>query len=158
MTTTKALNLNLPENQPIIAFTREFDHPAAAVFAAHADPKLYAEWLGPRELTTDLHTFDFRTGGSWAYTSTDPDGNDYSFRGSFHSVTENEEVVQTFEFLGFPGVVSIETLTFEDLGDGRCRLSGTSVWPSLEARNGMAQSDMETGMSQGYERLEELLD
>lgn len=66
--------------------------------------------------------------------------------------------MQTFEFLGFPGVVSIETLTFEDLGDGRCRLSGTSVWPSLEARNGMAQSDMETGMSQGYERLEELLD
>ena len=54
-------------------------------------------------------------------------------------------------------MVSIEFLTFEDLGGGRSRLSAHAVYPSMEARDGMAQSGMEGGMSEGYERLEELL-
>ncbi len=48
-------------------------------------------------------------------------------------------------------------MTFEDLGNGRTRLRGHSVYPSQEARDGMAQSGMEGGLSEGYERLEELL-
>ena len=54
-------------------------------------------------------------------------------------------------------MVSIESLTFEDLGGGRSRLSGHAVYPSMEARDGMAQSGMEGGMTEAYEQLEEVL-
>jgi hypothetical protein len=81
----------------------------------------------------------------------------YSFNGIFHTVRENEFAIQTFEFSGYPDVVSIEFMNFEDLGDGRCRIRGHSVYPTQEARDGMAQSGMEAGMTDGYERLEELL-
>ena len=48
-------------------------------------------------------------------------------------------------------------MSFEDLGDGRTRLRCRSVYPSLEARDGMVSSGMETGMSQGYEQLDEVV-
>jgi uncharacterized protein YndB with AHSA1/START domain len=48
-------------------------------------------------------------------------------------------------------------MTFEDLGDGRTRLSGHAVYPTLEARDGMVASGMENGMREGYEQLEELV-
>ena len=53
--------------------------------------------------------------------------------------------------------MSSEFLTFEDLGGGRCTTDGHAVYPSLEARDGMAQSGMEGGLTEGYERLDELL-
>ncbi|MFD1718400.1 SRPBCC family protein [Georgenia deserti] len=154
---THPLHLDVPEGLPFIDFTREFDAPVAAVFRAHADPELVRQWLGPRGYEMTVEQFDFRSGGTYRYTHVDPDGNAYGFRGSLHTVRENELAIQTFEFDGAPDVVSIETLRFVDLGDGRTRLEGHSVYPSVEARDAMAQSGMETGMSQGYERLEEVL-
>lgn len=151
------LKLSVPAGAPFIDFEREFDFPVEAVFEAHRDPAAIAQWLGPRRLTANVDHYDFRSGGSYSYTHTDPDGGSYGFKGVFHTVRENEFAVQTFEFDGYPDVVSIEFLTFEDLGGGRSKLSGHSVYPSQEARDGMAQSGMEGGMTEGYERLDELL-
>ncbi|MFC7405627.1 SRPBCC family protein [Georgenia alba] len=154
-TTGHALELSIPDGQPFIDFTREFDVPVADLYRAHADPDLLAQWLGPRSTTMTVHEFDFRSGGAYRYTHTEG-GQEFGFRGCFHTVRENEFLVQTFEFDGFPDVVSIETLTFVDLGGGRSRLAGHSTYPTQEARDGMAASGMEVGMSEGYERLEGL--
>lgn len=151
------LTVNAPDGLPFVDFTREFDHPVDKVFAAYTDGTRAAQWLRPRGYEMRVDHYDFRTGGSYAYTHIDPDGNEYAFRGSLHSVRESEIAIQTFEFLGYPDVVSIETLTFEDLGDGRCRLSGHAVYPSLEARDGMVSSGMEQGMADGFDQLEDLL-
>ena len=151
------LKLDLPAGLPFIDYEREFDFPVAEVFRAHADPALLREWLGPRGTNVEVDTWEFRTGGAYEYHHTGPDGVSYAFRGVLHTVRENELVVQTFEFGGYPDVVSIEYLRFEELGQGRCRLRGHVVHPSQEARDGMAGSGMESGMSDGYERLEELL-
>lgn len=151
------LKLSVPDGVPFIDYEREFDFPVADVFRAHSDPDLISQWMGPRGLEMDIDHYDFRTGGSYRYVHTDPDGNTYEFNGVFHTVRENEFAIQTFEFDGYPDVVSIESMTFEDLGDGRTRLTGHAVYPTLEARDGMASSGMETGLSQGYERLEEAL-
>jgi uncharacterized protein YndB with AHSA1/START domain len=53
--------------------------------------------------------------------------------------------------------VSIESLTFEDLGEGRSRVRGHATYPSLEARDGMVSSGMESGMTEGFERLDKVL-
>lgn len=151
------LHLSVPENVPFIDSTRELDFPVADVFRAHTDPALVGRWLGPRRMRMDIEHFEARTGGTYRYLHTGPDGDSYGFSGSFHTVRENELIIQTFEYDGFPDVVSLEFMRFEDLGSGRTRLAGRSVYPSQEARDGMASSGMEGGMQDGYERLEELL-
>jgi uncharacterized protein YndB with AHSA1/START domain len=154
---SNALKLSIPEGLPFIDYEREFEFPVADVFRAYKEPDLIVQWLGPRGLKMDINHFDFRTGGSYSYVHTGPDGVAYEFSGVFHTVRDNEFAIQTFEFGGYPDVVSIESLTFEDLGNGRSCIRGHSVYPTLEARDGMAQSGMEGGMTEGYERLDELL-
>lgn len=154
---SNALTVTAPDGLPFIDFTREFDHPVARLFRAYTDGDRVAQWLGPRGYEMRVDRYDFHTGGSYAYSHIDPDGNEYRFRGTLHSVRDNEIAIQTFEFLGYPDVVSIETLRFEDLGGGRSRLTGHAVYPSLEARDGMVDSGMETGMADAFDQLEELL-
>ena len=154
---SNALKLTVPEGLPFIDFERAFDFPVADVFRAHKEPDLLAQWLGPRRVTMDVDHYDFRTGGSYRYTHTGPDGVAHRFSGVFHTVRDNDFAIQTFEYGGYPDVVSIEFLTFQDLGGGRTRLTGHAVYPSMAARDGMAQSGMEGGLTEGYERLEELL-
>ncbi|QIG38476.1 SRPBCC family protein [Microbacterium sp. 4R-513] len=137
--------------------TREFEASADAVFRAHADPDLFARWIGPRSLQTKIRHWDFRSGGGYAFVQTDAEGNDYEFRGVFHTVRENELIIQTFEFLGAPDQVSIDALRFEDLGGGRSRLADHSVFPSVEALESMISEGMEYGMREGYEKLDDLL-
>ena len=137
--------------------TLEFDAPVAALFRAHADAVLYARWIGPRALETEVTHWDFRTGGGYAFTQTDPDGNAYSFRGVFHTIRENELIIQTFEYLGTPDEISLDCIRFEELPGGRSRIVDHSVFPSVEVLEGMLADGMEWGMNEGYEKLDELL-
>ena len=154
---TNALQLSVPDGVPFIDYSRELDFPVAEVFRAHRDPELIVQWLGPRGMKMEVDHYDFVTGGTYKYTHTGPEGIPYDFSGVFHTVRDNEFAIQTFEFSGYPDVVSIESQTFEDLGNGRTRLSGHAVYPTMEARDGMAASGMEEGLGEGYDRLEELL-
>ncbi|GAB3609059.1 SRPBCC family protein [Humibacter ginsengiterrae] len=154
---SKELTIEAPEGVPFIEFTREFDAPVERVFQAHADPELVKQWNGPRGYEMDIAEYDFTTGGRYRYVHRDTQGNEYEFRGVFHTVRENEFAIQTFEFGGVPDVVSIESLAFESLPDGRTRLTGHAVYPSLEARDGMVSSGMEHGMRDGYDKLEALV-
>ena len=100
--------------------------------------------------------YDCRTGGEYRYVHS-RDGEDYGFHGCFHDVRPNELIVQTFTFEGVPDSVALEKLVLEDLGDGRTRLVVTSLVDSFEDRDAMVASGMETGIVEGYERLDELL-
>lgn len=157
-TTRNALSVTAPEGLPFIDFEREFDHPVEKVFEAHRNPDLYRRWVGPNDYDLDLQEYDFVTGGQWRFVQRDEGGNEYAFRGVFHVVRDNEFAIQTFEYGGYPDVVSIESLTFERLDGGRTRLRGHAVYPSMESRNGMVSSGMEGGMAAGYDKLDELLD
>lgn len=156
-TTTNPVTITAPEGLPFIDIEREFDAPVAAVFQAHRDPELVKQWLGPNGYEMQIERWDFRTQGGYRYVHVDPSGDRWAFNGTFHTVRENEFVVQTFEFEGVPDVVAVESMTFEDLGNGRTRLRGHSAYPSLEARDGMVQSGMERGVTEGFERLDAML-
>jgi len=66
-------------------------------------------------------------------------------------------IVQTFTFDGQPDDVALETLHFEDLGDGRTRLHAQSLVDSFEGRDQWLASGMETGVEQGYAKLDALV-
>jgi uncharacterized protein YndB with AHSA1/START domain len=135
---------------------REFDAPRDRVFAAYTDPKLVPEWWGPRGTTTVVDVMDVRAGGSWRFVSRDADGREDAFRGTYREVAPPDRIVQTFEWEGMPGHVSVETAVFEDLGD-RTRVVTTTTFHTTEERDGMLGSGMEKGMNETYQRLDELL-
>ncbi len=156
-TTTNPVTITAPEGVPFIDIEREFDAPVAAVFNAHRDPELVKRWLGPSGYDVNMERWDFTTQGGYRYVHTNAEGESFAFNGTFHTVRENEFAIQTFEFEGYPDVVAIESIAFEDLGDGRTRLRIHSTYPTVEARDGMVASDMESGVREGYERLDAIL-
>ncbi|MCO6008238.1 SRPBCC family protein [Actinoallomurus purpureus] len=141
---------------PQVVITREFEAPRDLVFRAYTDPELIVRWLGPRELTTRFDHHEPRDGGRWRYVSTDPAGNEHGFHGVFHGTPSMDGIVQTFEYEGVPGHVALETVTFEEAG-GRTLVRSVSSFQSVEDRDGMVASGMESGVRTSDERLEELL-
>jgi uncharacterized protein YndB with AHSA1/START domain len=139
-----------------IRIEREFDAPRDLVFTTFTNPDLIPEWWGPRGTTTEVDKMDVRTGGDWRFIGRDSDGGEAAFRGTYREVTPPERIVQTFEWEGMPGYVSLETATFEDLGD-RTKVTTVSVFYSNEERDGMLGSGMEGGMNETFQRLDEVL-
>jgi uncharacterized protein YndB with AHSA1/START domain len=155
-TQTRQTTITVDPDVPLVRITREFDAPAAKVFRAHTDPALVTRWTGPRRHEMRLDHYDCRTGGSYRYLMVS-NGNEFAFHGSFHEVRPCELIVQTFTFEGQPDGVALERLVFEDLGDGRTRLTATSLVDSFEDRDAFVASGMDEGVLEGYERLDELL-
>jgi uncharacterized protein YndB with AHSA1/START domain len=152
MTNTRTV-VAAPGSQTI-TFSREFEAPAARVFAAHVDPELIPQWIGPRGTELQMGHFDPRTGGSWSYVVVGRGGR-WAFHGSFHEVTPPSRLVQTFEYEDEPGHPNLDVLTFVDLPEGRSRIDGLSVYLSPEDRDLLL--DFDRGRDEDFERLDELL-
>jgi uncharacterized protein YndB with AHSA1/START domain len=140
-----------------IHIERIFDAPRDRVFAAFTDPELIPEWWGPYGTSTFVDRMDVRPGGDWRYVARNADGSETAFRGTYREVSPPERIVQTFEWEGMPGHISIDTATFEDLGD-RTRVVCSSLFHTTEERDGMLASGMERGLNETYARLDELLE
>lgn len=150
--------ISAAKDVPTITITREFDAPRELVFRAWTDPELLARWLGPQASQLRITHWDCRTGGSWAYVDGREGDPEYAaFYGSFHEIREPSRLVQTFTWAGAPDGVSLETLTLEELPGGRTRSVTTSVVESFEIRDLILSSGMDTGVIQGYEKLDALL-
>ena len=141
---------------PYIDVTREFDAPRDLIYRAHIDPELIVQWMGPRQYTMTVDRWEARDGGAWRYTHRDAEGHEYGFHGVFHGPASPDTMIQTFEFEGAPGHVSLGTLTLEDRG-GRTIARVHSVYQSVEDRDAVLASGMSEGMNAGYERLDELV-
>src|SRR5512139_2288503 len=133
VTMTNSLHLDIPAGVPWIDFTREFDAPVAAVFEAHRDPELVSQWLGPNGYAMEVERWDFVSCVGYRYIHRNPEGAEFGFHGTFHTVRENEFAVQTFEFEGATDEVALEFMRFVDLGNGRCRLEGRSIGRTVES-------------------------
>ena len=141
---------------PYVDTSREFDAPRELLFRAYTDPELLVQWLGPRKYEMVIDRFDVRDGGAWRYTHRGADGSEYGFHGVFHGKPSTDGMVQTFEFEGAPGHVSLDSLTFEE-HDGRTVVRTHTVFQSVQDRDAMVEGGMERGMTEGYERLDELI-
>jgi len=149
--------ISAPAGVPFIDIEREFKAPPDLLYRAYSEPDLVKQWLGPRKYELVIEKWDLRDGGSYRYIHRDDAGNAFGFHGVFHS-TAPDNMVQTFEFEGMPGHVSLDKLSFEELGDGRTLVRTRSVFQSVEDRDGMVQAGMADGVNEGFDRLEELLE
>lgn len=140
---------------PAIVITRDFAATPSQLRRAHLDPEILTRWLGPVSRRMEIDYWDARTGGSWRYVDR-TDAHELGFHGCFHEVSDTR-IVQTFTFEDAPEAVALETLRFEDLGDGRTRLHAKSLCDSFEARDAWLVGGMETGVNEGYAALDDLL-
>jgi uncharacterized protein YndB with AHSA1/START domain len=154
---SSALTVTLPSEREIV-LTREFDAPRDLVFEAFSKPEHIAQWWGQRASTLAVCDMDFRPGGAWRFVERAADTSEYGFRGEYREIVRPERIVQTFEFEGMPGHVSVETMIFAELNQGdRTRITNTTVFDSVEDRDGLLQSGMEQGAAESYDRLAEHL-
>ncbi|HEY1953232.1 MAG TPA: SRPBCC family protein [Gemmatimonadaceae bacterium] len=138
-----------------VRIERIFNAPRDKVWRAMTDPALVAQWWG-RGNKLVIEKLEVKAGGHWRFVEHSDHGV-HGFEGRYAEVTPPERVVQTFEWDGMPGHVALETMTLEDLGDGRTRLIATSLFMTAEDRDGMFQSGMEAGLNQSYRALDRVL-
>jgi uncharacterized protein YndB with AHSA1/START domain len=156
-TDPRGTTIEADPNLPVITIVREFDAPADKVYRAWTDPELVVQWLGPTSTEMKIDRWNAVTGGSYRYTAWQDGKEVAAFFGSFHEARPGQRLVQTFTWEGMPDGVSLDAMTFTDLGDGRSRVTAVSVVDSLEGRDAILASGMEVGVYEGYAKLDELL-
>jgi uncharacterized protein YndB with AHSA1/START domain len=149
----KEAEIIVDEKLPVVHIVREFDAPPAKVFRAHVDPDLFVRWNWAEGFDVRFDHFDCRTGGAYRITMSGDDM-EGSVHGSFHDVIPDELIVQTFTPDSAPELVILEKHRFEDLGDGRTRLTATSLVDSFESRD----SFIDAGLVEAFDRLDQLLE
>ena len=139
-----------------IRMERIFNAPRARVWKAMTTPELLAQWWG-RGNKLVIERYEPVRGGHWRFVEHSDHGA-HGFEGRFREISPIERVVQTFEWDGMPGHVVIETVTLEDLGDGRTRMVNLSLFHTTGERDGMLHSGMEGGANESYAALDRVLD
>src|SRR5260370_9579224 len=86
----------MERGQQEIVSTTGLDAPRELVFKAYSDPKLFAQWGGPRRYEIKIDKFDSRAGGEWRVIHKGADGAEYAFRGVNHDVVAPERICATF--------------------------------------------------------------
>lgn len=150
------LNLQVEPGKHDIRMWRDFDAPRELVFKALTDPSLIPQWWGPDYLSIIVDKMEVKKGGIWRYIQRDAEGQEYIFNGVYHEITAPERMIYTFEWEGMPSHVLLETVSLED-HNGKTRLIDSSVFQSIEDRDGMIENGMEEGSAHSWDRLEKLL-
>ena len=142
-----------------LTFERTFDAPRDQVWKAMTDPTLIPRWWGKHGTTTIVEEMDVRVGGKWRYVNRAGDRDDVTFYGEFLEVDPPERIKWTFMFdvegVGRQG--GPETLTLEDLGDGRTLMRSVGHIGSEEAIEAALATGMTEGAIETWDRLDALL-
>ena len=142
-----------------LVMRRTFDAPRHLVFDAFSKPELVRQWLlGPPGWSMPVCEIDFRVGGKYRYVwRHDRNGNEMGMGGVYREIVTPERIVntETFDEPWYPGeAVGTLVLTEET---GKTKVTQTVLYASREARDGVLQSPMESGVAASYDRLENLL-
>src|SRR6185503_10679676 len=110
-------------NDRDIHIERVFDAPRDLVWKAFTDRTIVPRWWA-RGNEMVVERLELHRGGYWRYVEHHSEGED-GFEGRYREVVAPERIIATFEWDGMPGHVAVETVTFDDLGDGRTRVLTT---------------------------------
>ncbi|MGA7671271.1 MAG: SRPBCC family protein [Nitrolancea sp.] len=151
---------NIPTNADDreIVLTREFDAPRELVWEAWTNPEHLGRWWGPDGYTTTIHEMDVRAGGTLRFNMLASTGQDFPNYVVYSEVVRPERLV--YKHSGDDeDLHSFQvTTTFDDLGDGRTRLTMRMLFPTTESRDAtVAFGAVELGY-QTLRHLAELLE
>ncbi|MEA2273890.1 MAG: hypothetical protein QOI98_2598 [Solirubrobacteraceae bacterium] len=144
-----------PQGDSDLLIERVFDAPAHLVWRAATEPDLIRRWWGANRAEVTHVEVDLRVGGKWRYVSKLPDGSTFAFYGEYRQIDPGRSVTQTETFEAFPDDPSLNTMTLEELGDGRTQMRVLCRYNSPEGRAAVIASGMEAGMQDAYDLLED---
>jgi uncharacterized protein YndB with AHSA1/START domain len=129
-------SVDLESDPKVMLGSRVIDAPRELVWSVWTDPKHLAQWWGPDGFRTTTSVFDFKPGGVWRFVMHGPDGRDYENRITFDEIVPPERI--RYHHGGGDDVEPVQfrtTVTFEDLGANRTRLTLHAVFPSAAERD-----------------------
>jgi uncharacterized protein YndB with AHSA1/START domain len=135
------------------------DAPRASVYRALLDARAVATWMVPDGMTSQVHTFEPREGGSFRISLTydAPTGTGKTtahtdtFHGRFVTLVPNERVVEVVEFeTPDPAMRGEMTITYT-LTDADCGTDVATVHDNLPP--GLSPADNETGWRMSLAKL-----
>jgi uncharacterized protein YndB with AHSA1/START domain len=156
VTSSKRMQMKIVSDREVV-MSRVFDAPRALMFKIYTDPKHIPQFWGPTKYTTIVDRLEVRVGGIWRFIQRDGKGKEFAFNGVFKEIDSPKRLAYTFEFEGMPGHIILETLTFEE-SNGRTTLTATAQFQDIEDRDGMLNSGMESGATESWDRLADLLE
>jgi uncharacterized protein YndB with AHSA1/START domain len=133
-----------------MVITRVFDAPRELVWKAWTEPKYVMQWWGPKGFTSPACKMDFRVGGKSLFCMKSPDGQEGWNGIEYHEIVPYEKIVSSMYFADAEGnkidpeQLGIEdeaiegaydVTLFEDLGDGRTKLTQIGNEPMESARD-----------------------
>jgi uncharacterized protein YndB with AHSA1/START domain len=148
-----------PYGEGSVTFTRVFNAPRALVWNAWTDPKMMAQWFGPRGFTNPVCELDVRVGGSLRIVMRGPDGNDYPMKGVFREVKTLERLVFSNIATDKDGnhLLEGETTVIFAENDGKTTLTLKTYAAGLVPIASQMLAGMEAGWTQSIDKLQELV-
>jgi len=155
---------NMVDETQRMVLTRVFDAPRELVWKAWTDPKYVMQWWGPKDFTASFCKMDFRVGGKFLCCMRAPDGQEFWNGGEYHEIVLHEKIVFSLYFSDphgnkvEPAQYGIEhealedacdVITFEDLGNGRTKLTFIGNETMESAKN----SGQVEGMNQSLDKF-----
>ena len=141
---------NAGNEQERMTITRVFDAPRELVWKAWTDPKYVMQWWGPKGFTAPVCKMDVRVGGKSLCCMKSPDGQEFWNAIEYHEIVLHEKIVSDMYFADSEGNKiepeelgieheaiegAFDVTLFEDLGDGRTKLTHIVNEPMESAKN-----------------------
>ena len=142
-----------------IVITRVIHASRELVWRAWTDPKMMAQWFGPRGFTASVPELDVRVGGALRIVMHGPDGNDYPMKGVFREVVAPERLVFSNFAVDNDGNHLLEGETVVTLTEagGKTSLTVTSHMVGLVPIAPQMLAGMEAGWTQSIDKMEEVV-
>ncbi|HEY4009790.1 MAG TPA: SRPBCC domain-containing protein [Acidobacteriaceae bacterium] len=143
-----------------LVVTRIFNAPRELVWKAWTDPKYVMQWWGPKGFTSPVCKMDVRVGGKSLFCMKSPDGQECWNGIEYYEIVPYEKIVSLMYFSDADGNKidpeqlgmeyeaiegAYDVTLFEDLGDGRTKLTQIGNEPMESAR--------ESGQLEGWNEI-----
>jgi uncharacterized protein YndB with AHSA1/START domain len=149
---TQGTVANVAERE--ITDTRVIHAPRELVWKVFTEPVHVVQWWGPDGFTNTTKSMDVRVGGEWIHTMHGPDGTNYPNHIVYREVVEPERLV--YDHTSAP--YHRTTVTFEDLGDERTKLTFSMIFDTTEHKHSTVEKyKADIGLKQTLGRLEDYL-
>lgn len=148
----------VPAGDRNIVITRTFKASKEKIFEAYTKPEYLKRWLlGPKGWTLPVCTLDPKPGGEYHYMWRHEDGREMGMHGVVKEIhrPDHLQTTENFDEPWYPGE-GLNDLSLTE--DGKTTLHTVVLrYESKTARDMVLQSGMHRGLSESYDRLEDLL-
>lgn len=146
-----------------MTLTAEFATTPERVWQLWADPRQLERWWGPPTYPATVTAHDLQSGGRVEYHMTGPEGDQPRGYWEIDEADEPNSLVFRDGFAKNDGTPNRDfpnttfTVTIEDIGDRRTRMTISSVFASLETMEQLLAMGMEEGLTQAVGQIDSIL-